>query len=207
MFLFSPKLVFWRIKKLCKVHEPHRPVAKHRVLSIQQKILVWNFGNFTCPVERYILGAQTWSKPPRVWLLFFISRIQKSSTGDNNFVKWRGTFPSDRPKWLDRSKKWLDPQSWSQIFLRDQTKMVCSIWCTNRNFRNFGLNGKCLHSPFSSLLQNLCLITCSLVLGLCNYGLFCSLVRKTVSLHRVVFNLIPFTQLLFNKTLHCLHYG
>ena len=104
MFLFSPKMVFWRIKKLCKVHEPHRPVAKHRVLSIQQKILVWNFGNFTCPVERYILGAQTWSKPPRVWLLFFISRIQKSSTGDNNFVKWRGTFPSDRPKWSDRSK-------------------------------------------------------------------------------------------------------
>ena len=104
MFLFSPKMVFWRIKKLCKVHEPHRPVAKHRVLSIQQKILVWNFGNFTCPVERYILCAQTWSKPPRVWLLFFISRIQKSTTGDNNFVKWRGTFPSNRPKWSDRSK-------------------------------------------------------------------------------------------------------
>ena len=33
-------------------------------------------------------------------------------------------------------------QSCSQIFRSDQTKMVRSIWCTNRNFRNFGLNGK-----------------------------------------------------------------
>ena len=24
----------------------------------------------------------------------------------------------------------------------DQTEMVCSIWCTNRNYQNFGLNGK-----------------------------------------------------------------
>ena len=27
-----------------------------------------------------------------------VSRIQKSSTRDNNFVRWRGTFQSDRPK-------------------------------------------------------------------------------------------------------------
>ena len=27
-------------------------------------------------------------------------------TGDNNFVKWKGTFQSDRPKWPDRSK-WI----------------------------------------------------------------------------------------------------
>ena len=32
------------------------------------------------------------------------SRIQKSCTGDNNFVKWKGTFRSDRPKIPDRSK-------------------------------------------------------------------------------------------------------
>ena len=136
-------------------------------------------------MEPYIAGVQTWSKPLCVWLLFFISRIQKSSTGDNNFVKWRGTFPSDQPKWSDQSKwttfkanpkysSWTKPK-WS----------VPLFWCTNRNFWNFGLNGKHPHPPFSSWLQNLCLITCSLVLGLCNYGLFCSLVRKTVSLHRV----------------------
>ena len=33
-------------------------------------------------------------------------------------------------------------QSWSRIFRSDQTEMVRSIWCTNRNFQNFGVNGK-----------------------------------------------------------------
>ena len=28
--------------------------------------------------------------------------MQKSGTGVNNFVKWKGTFRSDRPKWADR---------------------------------------------------------------------------------------------------------
>ena len=38
-------------------------------------------------------------------VIVLASRIQKSGTGDNNFVKWKGTFRSDRPKWLDRSKR------------------------------------------------------------------------------------------------------
>ena len=37
-------------------------------------------------------------------LLGLVSRIEKSGTGDNNFGKWKGTFRSDRPKWLGRSQ-------------------------------------------------------------------------------------------------------
>ena len=37
--------------------------------------------------------------------IFLASRIQKSSIGDNNFVKWKGTFWSNLLKWLNRSKK------------------------------------------------------------------------------------------------------
>ena len=33
-------------------------------------------------------------------------------------------------------------QSWSRICRSDQTEMEHSIWCTNQNFQNFGLNGK-----------------------------------------------------------------
>ena len=58
-------------------------------------------------------------------VIVLVTRIQKSGTG-NNFVKRKGTFRSDRPKCPDRS-----------------------LWTTfkagpeyNRNFRNFGLNGK-----------------------------------------------------------------
>ena len=34
----------------------------------------------------------------------FVNRMQKSGTGDNNFVKWKGTFGSDRRKRRDRLK-------------------------------------------------------------------------------------------------------
>ena len=53
-------------------------------------------------MERYIPVAQTQPKPQHVIVL--VSRIQKTGTRANNFVKWRGTFRSDRPKWPDRSK-------------------------------------------------------------------------------------------------------
>ena len=33
-----------------------------------------------------------------------VSRIQKSSTGDINFVKWKGTFRFNHLKWPDQSK-------------------------------------------------------------------------------------------------------
>ena len=42
-------------------------------------------------------------------------------------------------------------ESWSGIFRSDQTEMVRSILCTNRNFRNFGLNGK---RPWSTKFQS-----------------------------------------------------
>ena len=37
-------------------------------------------------------------------VILLVSRRQKIDTGDNNFVKWKGTFRSDRPKWPDWSK-------------------------------------------------------------------------------------------------------
>ena len=32
-------------------------------------------------------------------VIILLSRFQKSGTGDNNFVKWKGTFRSNRTKW------------------------------------------------------------------------------------------------------------
>ena len=39
-------------------------------------------------------------------VIVLVSRIQQGGTGENNFVKWKGTFQSDQPKWPDRSK-WI----------------------------------------------------------------------------------------------------
>ena len=46
------------------------------------------------------------------------------------------------PTEITRPVKVVDLQSWSQIFRSEQTEMVRSISCTNRNYRNFGWNGK-----------------------------------------------------------------
>ena len=70
-------------------------------------------------------------------VIVIVRRIQKSSTGDNNFVN------SVRPIEITGPVKVDHFRSWSRILRSDQTKMVRSIWCTNRNFRNFGLNGMC----------------------------------------------------------------
>ena len=86
------------------------------------KIPVWNFVNSTCPMERYIPVAQTQPKPQHVIAL--VSRIQKSGTRDNHFVKWRGTFWFDRPKWPDRSK-WTTFKAGHEYF--GQTKPKSTI--------------------------------------------------------------------------------
>ena len=49
---------------------------------------------------------------------------------------------SVRPTEMTRPVKEDHLQRWSWIYPSDQTEMIRSIWCTNRNFRNFGLNWK-----------------------------------------------------------------
>ena len=85
------------------------------------KIPVWNFVNSTCPMERYIPVAQTQPKPQQVIVLVNKSRIQKSGTRDNNFVKWRGTFWSDQPKWPDQSK-WTTFRAGHEYFSQTKPK-------------------------------------------------------------------------------------
>ena len=59
-----------------------------------------------------------WPKPLNVW-----HRMQKSSTGDNNFVKWKGAM-----KWPDWSK-WTIFKGGCNYSGRTEHKiMVCSIW-------------------------------------------------------------------------------
>ena len=103
-------------------------------------------------MERYILVAQLDPTQASAACYCLVSRIKRSDTRDNNFVKWRGTFWFDRPN--DQSPVKVDHlQGWSQIFPSDQTKMDHSIWSTNWNFRNFGLNGN--KAPLGSSLRRI----------------------------------------------------
>ena len=95
------------------------------------KITVWYFGNFKCPMERYIPVAKTWPKPPFL-VIVLVSKIQKSGTEDNNFCQM-GRDTSVRPTEMTRPVKVDHLQNWSRIFRSDQTEMVRSILCANRN--------------------------------------------------------------------------
>ena len=61
---------------------------------------------------------------------YFYKQDTKKRYWDNNFVKWKGTFRSDLPKWPDRSK-----------LTTFKAGNEYSRW-NNRSFGNFGLNGK-----------------------------------------------------------------
>ena len=153
------------------------------------------------------MGAQTRSKPPSVWLLFFISRIQKNSTGDNNFVKWRGTFPSDQPKWSDRSK-WPPSKLVPNIPAGPNQNGPFHLMYQPK-FPEFWVEWKAPTLSVFILASELVfdyLFTCSWPMQLLAVLQF----SKENSLSAqgavcvVVFDLIRCTQLLFNKTLHCL---
>ena len=77
-----------------------------------------------------------------------VLRIQKSDTGNNNFVKWKRDI-SVRPTEMTRPVKVNLKGGPKYTFWSHQTEMVRSIWFLTENFRNFGLNRK--RPLFSSL--------------------------------------------------------
>ena len=76
-FLFNPK-----VRKFRLIHQMERTISVWSAWPFgtrgafhSTKIPVWNFGNFTCSMERCISVAQTRPKPPRVLLLWLLSTL------------------------------------------------------------------------------------------------------------------------------------
>ena len=55
-------------------------------------------GKFYVPNGTVHSGSTDPTQATTRLVIILVSRIQKSGTGNNNFVKWKGTFRSDRPK-------------------------------------------------------------------------------------------------------------
>ena len=73
-------------------------------LSIQQKFGL-KFRKFHVPNGTVNSGCTDPTQATARFVIVLASRIQKSGTGGNNFVKWKGKLRSHRPKWPDRSKR------------------------------------------------------------------------------------------------------
>ena len=83
----------------------------------------FKFRKFRLPNRPVHSGCTDPTQATPCLVIILVSRIQKSSTGDNNFVKWKGTFWSDWLKWPARLVKADHLQSWSRIIQLDRTKM------------------------------------------------------------------------------------
>ena len=64
-------------------------------LSIQPK---FRFDSLEIPHRTVHSGCTDPTQATVPLVIVLVSRIQKSGTGDNNVVKWKGTFRSDRPR-------------------------------------------------------------------------------------------------------------
>ena len=92
------------------------------------------------PMEWCTPVAQTQPKPQHVNVL--VSRIQKSSTRDNNFVRWSSRDILVWPTKMTRPVKVDYLESWSRIFRSDQTEMDHSIWSNQPKLPEFWVEWK-----------------------------------------------------------------
>ena len=142
------------------------------VLSIRQNSGL-KFRKFHVPSGTVHSGCIDLTQATARLVIVLVSRIQKSGTGDNNFVKWKGTFRLGSitsrclAKWARThppdGRRWKSSLHFGPTDRNDQTghsgppsKVVPnipvnrSIRCTNRNFWNFGLNGKRPKNSYNS---------------------------------------------------------
>ena len=77
---------------------------KPRALSIQQQFR-FEISEIYKPNGSVHSGCTDPTQATVRLVIVLVTRIQGSSTGNNNFVKWRGTSLSYRPKWPDRWKR------------------------------------------------------------------------------------------------------
>ena len=98
--LFASTVIYQKLARLEGTHLVQSPFCKGRVgllagPTILHKHLRDLWKKNTCPVERSICTDQT--KATASLVIVLVSRIQISSPGENNFVKWKGAFRSDQP--------------------------------------------------------------------------------------------------------------
>ena len=103
---------------------------------------------WTCKVvvlrNKPIVFLTSWLSSPSSLLklpIVLVSRVQKRILLGTTITS-NGKGHSVRPTETTRPVKEDHLQNWSRIFWSDKTEMIRSVWCTNRNFRNFWVEWK-----------------------------------------------------------------
>ena len=103
------------------------------------KIPVWNFGNFTCPFRLHRPDPSH-----RAFSYWYCKQDAKERYWGQQFCQMeRDIWDNLTVQSVSEDAFKVDQlQNWSRILRSDQTEMVRPIWCTHRNFLNFGLKRK-----------------------------------------------------------------
>ena len=104
----------------------NRRDSKYWALSIQQKFR-FEISEILCPQRTVHSGCIDLTQATARLVIVLVSTIQETGTGDNNFVKWKGTFRSDRPTEMTRPVKEDHLQSWSKYSSRIEPKRSVSF--------------------------------------------------------------------------------
>ena len=105
------------------------------------KIPIWNFGN----LRTFWIGTFRLHRPDpshRAFGYCSCNQDTREQHWEQQFCQMERDISVLTTEMTRPVKEDHLPQSWSRMFRSDQIKSVHSIWCTNRKFRNFGLNGK-----------------------------------------------------------------
>ena len=112
-----------------------------RAVSIQQKFRI-EFRKLHVPNGTVHSGCTDPTQTTTRFVIVLVSRIQKSGTGNNNFVKWKGTFNRN-----DRTGQSGPPSKVIPNILVRQNRNGPFHLISYRNFQNFRLNRKCPQFP------------------------------------------------------------
>ena len=125
----------WTCSKYVLVH--YCPYASKSSGAFHStKIPVW-ISEIPCAQWNSTFRLHTPDPNHHTLVIVLVSRMQKSSSGDNNFVKWRGTFRSDRPTEMTRPVKGPPSKLVPNIPVWPNWNGPCRL-ISNRNFRNLG---------------------------------------------------------------------
>ena len=122
------------------------------------------FRKFHVPNGTVYSGSTDPSQGTAHWVIVLVSRIQKSGTWDNNFVKWNYRHFASTD-WNDQTGQ--SGSLWKVISIPVTFILVEPNWngpfhlISNQNFQNFGLNKRYPKSAWIDEYAPLSIATCS----------------------------------------------
>ena len=155
----SPAFITWRAQPKPPCYAGYCLLGKKGCFP-STKNLGLKFWKFQVPNGTVYSGSTDPSQGTAHLVIALVSRIQKSSTWDNTFVKWNYRHFSSTD-WNDQTGQSGPLSKVILIILVEPNWNGPFPLISNQNFQNFGLNERCPKSAWIDEYAPLSIVTCS----------------------------------------------